>query len=52
MCMGTLYVCLCTMGMQYPQKPEEGIRFPGTGITEGCELLCGCWGLNLGSLEE
>jgi hypothetical protein len=22
--------------------PEEGIRFPGTGVTEGCELSCGC----------
>ena len=21
-----------------PQKPEEGIAFPGTGVTSGCKL--------------
>lgn len=26
-----LHVCLCTMHMD--QKPEEGVRFPGTGVT-------------------
>ena len=28
------------------------VRFPGTRITDSCELLCGCWELNLGPLEE
>jgi hypothetical protein len=28
------------------------VRFPGTRITDSCELLRGCWELNLGPLEE
>jgi hypothetical protein len=38
--------------MQCPSAPEEGVRPPGTGVREDCELLCGCWELNLGLLEE
>lgn len=30
----------------------EGIRAPGPGATDSCELLCQCWELNLGLLEE
>ena len=40
---------LCTW---YPQRTEEGVRTPGTGITDSCEPLCGYWELNLSSLEE
>ena len=29
-----------------------GVKYPGTGITESCELPCGCWELNPGLLEE
>lgn len=29
-----------------------GIRSPGTGVTDNCELPGGCWELNSGSLEE
>lgn len=36
-----LPVCLC-----------EGIRSPGTGVTDRCEMPCGWWEFNLGSLEE
>ena len=36
-----LYVCLC-----------EGVRSPGTGITDSCELPCACWELNPCPLEE
>jgi hypothetical protein len=25
---------------------------PGTGVTDSCELLCGCWLLNLSPLEK
>ena len=30
-------------------RPEEGIGSPGIGVTDGCELPCGCWELNLRS---
>ena len=35
---GNLY----TMCMQYPRRPEGGGGFPGTGVTDGCELPRGC----------
>jgi hypothetical protein len=34
------------------QRSEEGIQSPGTGDTDACEPLCGCWELKLGPLEE
>ena len=45
-----MYVCL--MHAWCLRKPEKGIGFPGTGVTDGREPPCGCWGLNLGPLEE
>ena len=36
-----LYVWLC-----------EGVRSPATGVTDGCELPCGCWLSTPGCLEE
>jgi hypothetical protein len=33
------------------QKPEEGDRSPGTGITEDSELPCECWKPSPGLLE-
>ena len=36
-----LYVCLC-----------EVVRSSGTGVTDSCELPCGCWELNTYPLEE
>jgi hypothetical protein len=36
-----LHVCLC-----------EGVRSPGTGVTDSCKLPCGCWKLNPSALEE
>jgi hypothetical protein len=35
-----------------PWRPEEGIRSPGTWITDGCELLCEYWELSLGLLQK
>ena len=32
--------------------PEDSIRFPGNGVTDGCEMPCGCWELNLGPLQK
>jgi len=36
-----LHICLC-----------EGVGSLGTGVMDSCELLCGCWELNLESLKE
>lgn len=56
--MFSLCVCLdlnelmCTMYMQYLWRPEEPVGFPGTEVRGSCELLCGCWELNSGPLQE
>lgn len=31
---------------------EEAVGSPGTGVTDSCEPLCGCWELNLCHLQE
>ncbi|XP_057642537.1 N-alpha-acetyltransferase 16, NatA auxiliary subunit isoform X2 [Chionomys nivalis] len=36
--------------VQYLWRPEEDVSLPGTGVTDSCELLCGCWKQNLGPL--
>ena len=33
-------------------EARRGCQIPGTGVTDGCELSCGCWEFNLGPLEE
>ncbi|ERE77129.1 putative protein RIC1 like protein [Cricetulus griseus] len=38
--------------LELTAKQYPVIRFPGTGITNSCELYCGCWELNPGPLEE
>jgi hypothetical protein len=52
-------VCVCVPVCMYvhhvctvPEETRRGVSSPGTGVTGSCELLCGCWGLNLGRLEE
>jgi hypothetical protein len=35
-----------------PQRPEEGVGFPGTGGTDSCELLIGLPEPNLGLLKS
>jgi E3 ubiquitin-protein ligase NEDD4 len=32
--------------------PEEGAGSPGNGVTDSCELPCGCWELIMGPMEE
>lgn len=34
-----------------PQKSAEGVRVPGTGVTNCREPLCVCWELTLDSLK-
>jgi hypothetical protein len=43
--MGVLLACMSVHHMFY-------IGFPGTEITDSCELPCGCWELNPDLLEE
>lgn len=54
MCMGVLPGCMCVHHMcaRYPRGPEKNIRLPGTWVTDGYLLQCGCWESNPGSLEE
>jgi hypothetical protein len=33
-------------------QKRELKQSPGTGVTDGCELPCGFWELNLGFLEK
>ena len=44
-----LNVCKCTHVVHCPQRSEEGV---GTGVTDTCQLPCGCWESNPGSLQE
>lgn len=43
-----LHVWLCCLCL----VPEEVLAPPGTGVTDGCEVSCGCWKSNLGLLQE
>lgn len=41
------YVAACC-----PRKHKRMLRLLGDRVTDGYELLCGCWGLNLGPVQE
>lgn len=45
-----MYVSVPTC-MPGSKRPEEGVRSPGTGAAGSAEPLCGCWDLNLESLQ-
>jgi hypothetical protein len=45
-----VYLCMCTVCMQW--ATAEGIRFPGTGVTENCEPPCECLETNLGLTQK
>ena len=46
--------CIMSVHHKYamPMEPEEGVRSPGTGITDSCEQPCGCQKSKLDHLEE
>jgi hypothetical protein len=46
-CMSMPQICA-----QCPYKPEEYIRFPGTGAIDSCEPPCEFWESSLDPLEE
>lgn len=33
-------------------RSEAGVRCPGNGVMDDCELPCGCWESNPGLLQE
>lgn len=35
-----------------PQRPEDEIEFPGTGVAGGCEPVCKYWDLSQGPLQS
>jgi hypothetical protein len=37
-CFACMHVCISEC--KYLESPEEGIRTPGTGTSDGCELQC------------
>jgi hypothetical protein len=45
-----LILILCALIFCQPVCLGEG--FGSTGVTDSCELLCCCWGLDPGPLEE
>lgn len=50
MCMGVfLHLCLCAVCVQ---RPEEGVRVPGTGLEVVVRWLYRCWELNLVPQEQ
>lgn len=46
-----VYLCLPWAYLVLP-RPVERVRFPGTGVANGCEPACGHWKLILGPLQE
>lgn len=50
-----LYFCLHVSTPQshlVPVEPEEGVKSPGTEVSDSCELPCVCWELNPGHLSH
>lgn len=47
-----LCVSKCIICMQYPWRLEETAGSFGTGVTDHCEPVCGCWKRKLGPLKE
>lgn len=43
-----VYLCTCLV----PEGAEEGVRFPGSGVTNTCEMTRGCWKRNPDPLWE
>lgn len=53
-CMSILLACMsvCHMPAQNPGRSEQNFGSPGTGVTNGCELLCGYIKLTSVPLQE
>lgn len=47
------YECFACKYVRVPwHRAEEEIGSPRAGVPDGCNLPCGCWGLNPGSPER
>lgn len=46
------YIHVSRMHAYYLHRSEEGVRYSGTGFTDGCESICWYWEPNPGSLQE
>lgn len=44
------HVYLCTIRMQRPQRPDEGVKSNGTGVSSSCEQPYAVWGWSQGVL--
>ena len=53
-CMGVLpaWMSVHHMHAWCPSRPEEGIRCPGTEVTDCWKQPCVCWDLNPGPLQK
>lgn len=47
-----MHVNILALIYVYPMRSEEGLKFPGTGVTNGREPPPGSWELNPGPLKE
>lgn len=52
--MGVLHACMFVYHLYdwCLRRKEEGVGSPGNGVPDGLGTLCGCWEMNLGSLQE
>lgn len=46
-----MYVCTSLVCLEFTEARRR-VGSPGTGVTDWCELLCGCWESHPGSLED
>lgn len=47
-----MFACMYSRCAWYSEKPERGVRSPGTKVVNGCELPRGFWEQNQGPLGE
>lgn len=51
-CVWLFCPCVCLCATVCPRRIGEGIWYPGAEFTDGCELPCEFWKLNLGPLKD
>ena len=53
MCVGVMLACMSIYHMHTVAMASKRVLHPmGTGLTDSCELLCGCWASNPGPQDE